>query len=489
MKLYICAKEGCVSNLTTCPVCRGKMKKYEKKQDSKKAKRFPRELTPQVVEQRRVSKIIEEKCADFRCPGEVEYVKAGPMVTVYGFRPYRFTRLRELKTLHEDLAVAIPAESVTVMRNPGTMHMNITVPNNERAEVNFEQTLKAVVEHRYDMDIPINLGVSSIGEPCVVDLARMPHLLIAGSTGTGKSVCLNGILTSLLYVRSPKQIQLFLIDPKSVELLPYSGLPHVRRPPVSAVMDALGMMANIIEEMKKRMAFLYFQKVKNLKELNAKLKAQGQEELPYWILVIDEMGDLIIHEKKLFTEAMTQISSMARAAGIHVIAATQRPSVDILSGKIKVNFPARVGLRLPSTGDSKTVFGRAGAEQLLGKGDMFFMSPDLPGLQRLHAPYCREEDIQKMIHLSSEMGHVNNVPADGLPPAKPTAPAPTPEPEPAKEPKQEQPEQISHSLYAFLRERNMTWEQAKNLPPSEKALLNGDYKEFQRKRRLHRNSI
>ncbi len=166
-----------------------------------------------------------------------------------------------------------------------------------------------------------------------------------------------------------------------------------------------------------------------------------------------------------------------------MIAATQRPSVDVLSGKIKVNFPARIGLRLPSAADSKTVFGRAGAEQLLGKGDMFFLNPDMPGLQRLHAPYCREEDISNMIHMSTEIGHVNSCPADG--------PAPTTPAGEAKKEKEAEPAvpQLSHSLHAFLREKNLTWEQAQNLKPAEKAVLNADFKLWQRVQRNRRQSI
>jgi S-DNA-T family DNA segregation ATPase FtsK/SpoIIIE len=416
-----CKECNFLTDRKRCPLCDEKTKVYnisaEADKKRKALKRFPRLLSPQDEEQQRVIKVIEDKTALFECPGIVVGVKAGPMVTEYEFQPERFTRVKRLRNLNEDLAVAIPAESVSVVRAAGKAAMTITVPNKERQEVSFSGTLKNVIAHRKDMELPINLGVTSTGDPMVVDLVKIPHLLIAGSTGTGKSVLLNTILTSLLYCRSPKDLELILIDPKAVELLPYSGLPHVKREPVSGVMEALALLDTVTQEMKRRMAFLYFNKVKNLGELNEKLRAAGKPEecLPYWVIVIDEIGDLILNEKKLTTKALAEISSMARAAGIHIIAATQRPSVDVLSGKIKVNFPARIGLRLPSAADSKTVFGRSGAEQLLGKGDMFVMHPEMPGLVRVHAPHCTRADINRMLELSLELGHVLKVPADGVP--------------------------------------------------------------------------
>lgn len=492
-QLNICKAEcGCITDQKKCPMCNGPVKEFERKKDSKKAKRFPRLLTPQIIEQRRVAQIIAHKCADFGCPGEVESCKSGPVVTVYKFHPYRYTRIKALKTLHEDLAVAIPAEQVTVRRAMGEMAMAITVPNKERTTVDFKSTLKNVEAHRYDMELPINLGVQSTGEPVIFDLARAPHMLIAGSTGTGKSVLINGILTSLLHVRNAHQLHLYLIDPKSVELLPYSGLPHVKRPPVSAVMDAMALMANLVEEMKRRMSFLFYQNVKNLKELNNKMEAKGEKKLPYIVLVIDEMADLVVHEKKLFTEHMIQISSMARAAGIHVIGATQRPSVDVLSGKIKVNFPVRVGLRLPSSADSKTVFSRSGAEQLLGKGDGFFMNPDAPDLVRIHVPFCTEEDIAAMLQKSTDLGHGNKCPADG--PATPAAPAgeqkelelnTTPEEGEHGTPSQGP----SMLLSRFLRERGTTWEKVQQLPLTEKSLLQADFRRWQQVQRRQRNIV
>lgn len=499
-KLYFCATDHCISELKKCPICSKDMKPFEMKKDSKKVKRFPRLLSPEQKlsreEQKRVSEIIESTCETFACPGDVIGARQGPVVTEYKFRPMRYTRVKNLKSLHEDLAISIPAENVQVTRAIGEKAMNICVPNPVRRDIDFNATLEAVVAHRYDMELPINLGVSSVGDPIIVDLVKAgPHLLIAGSTGAGKSVAINSILTSLLYVRSPKQLELRLIDPKQVELLPYAGLPHVKMPPVSGTYESIAMMDGVIQEMKRRMAFIAGFKVKNLRELNEKMTKMGNEPMPYLILVIDEMGELAITEKKLFTEHMAQIAQMARAAGIHVIAATQRPSVDVLSGKIKVNFGARLGLRLPSTGDSRTVFGRAGAEQLLGKGDALFMSGETQGMQRCHLPFCREEDIHKMLHLSSEIGHHNNVPADGLPKGG----QPKPEVKEEKKPEQdkaavaevEQPIEnlISRTLRMFLDEKKLTMEQVKKLSADKQKELNTEFRAFQHRLRSQRRTI
>jgi S-DNA-T family DNA segregation ATPase FtsK/SpoIIIE len=241
-------------------------------------------------------------------------------------------------------------------------------------------------------------------------------MLIGGSTGAGKSVFINNILQSLLYIRSPKELQLILIDPKSVELFPYKGFPHLKADPVADIYQALGLLESMVQEMRRRTANLHAAKVKNIAEYNAKMKAEGHPDdtWPYILVVIDELADLVMQEKKLFIERMAALAGMARAAGIHVIAATQRPSVDVLSGKVKVNFQGRVAFRVPSPFDSKTILGHKGAEQLLGKGDMFFVSPSKSGLQRLHSPNVKQENLEKLMALSIECGHHFAVPADSL---------------------------------------------------------------------------
>jgi DNA segregation ATPase FtsK/SpoIIIE, S-DNA-T family len=386
-----------------------------KRKFPKGVKRFPREVA-KTDAQRKVIDVIVEKCRDFDCPGQVVEVRQGPRVTEYEFSPDRFTRLKRLKSINEDLAMALEAETVTVQRLPGKAAIGISLPNAECKEVLFDDCLKNVIAHRYDMALPINFGITSTGEPYVEDLAQIVHLLIGGSTGAGKSVFINNILQSLLYIRSPKELQLILIDPKSVELFPYRGLPHLKEDPVADIYQALGLLEQMVQEMRRRTSNLHAAGVKNIAEYNAKMKKEGHPDdtWPYILVVIDELADLVMQEKKAFIEKMASLAGMARAAGIHVIAATQRPSVDVLSGKVKVNFQGRLAFRVPSPIDSKTILGHKGAEQLLGKGDMFFVSPSKTGLQRLHSPNTKRENLEKLMKLSIELGHHFAVPADGV---------------------------------------------------------------------------
>lgn len=261
------------------------------------------------------------------------------------------------------------------------------------------------------------------------DLARLPHLLIAGSTGAGKSTLLHALILSLLYIRSPKQLKFLMIDPKSVELFKYNDLPHMMRPAEADVYSALSILETTVQEMRRRMANLQGFNCQNIAEYNEKVAQEAEifrkagniaeaerradDAWPRIVVVIDEIADFMLQEKKLFTEKLAEISQMSRAAGIHVIAATQRPSVDVLNGKIKVNFPARVAFRVPSVQDSRTILHAKGAETLLGYGDMFYMTPVRPGLQRLHSPFTTPADIATLKKVSLEIGHFRRVPADG----------------------------------------------------------------------------
>jgi S-DNA-T family DNA segregation ATPase FtsK/SpoIIIE len=415
MKTRVCKACNFLTVRSECLLC-GKpttlFKAPEKKEEVVKVKVVKGE-SPADRERREVSALIEQRTADFGCPGKVTAVKLGPILTQFMFEPDRFTRIGRLTSLSEDLALSLKADAVTVRRIPGENAMGIYVPNKHPKVVSYSDSLRNVIAHRNDMELPINFGITNTGEPYVEDLANLPHLLIGGSTGSGKSVFINNIVTSLLYIRTPKQMRLILIDPKHVELMRYAGLPHLEERPVSDIFRALAVLEEAIQEMKRRMIYLDSEKVKTLRELNEKRVKAGraEDQLPHWIIVIDEMAELVLQEKKEFTRRMAEISSMARAAGIHVIAATQRPSVDVLSGKIKVNFPARASFRVPSTGDSHVILNQRGAEQLLKKGDFWYLSPDR-GMVRLHAPFVQTADIDKMLSLSIEHGHFNRVPAD-----------------------------------------------------------------------------
>jgi S-DNA-T family DNA segregation ATPase FtsK/SpoIIIE len=384
----------------------------------KNVKRFPRELTADK-DQQLVVNLIQEKVKDFECPGKITDVRKGPIVTEYEFAPDRFTRTKRLKTLNEDLAVALSAETVTIQRKPGSNTMSISIPNKDRKTITFAECMKNVLAVEKDMAIPINFGISATGEPMVCDLADILHMLIGGQTGSGKSVFLNNLLLSMLMCRSPKELNLYLVDPKSVELFPFKGLPHLKQEPINDIWRALGMMDGLIEEMKRRTTFFELVGVKNLKEFNAKMDKDGKpdDKKPYVVAVFDEIADMIMQEKKAFTNRMASIAQMARAAGIYVIAATQRPSVDILKGTIKVNFPTRVAFRVPSAVDSKTILNFKGAEQLLGRGDMFALLPHKSAAVgygfHMHSPLVTNEERDKILDQIKAIGFDSRCVADG----------------------------------------------------------------------------
>jgi DNA segregation ATPase FtsK/SpoIIIE, S-DNA-T family len=434
--------------LERCVLCGRRIKEYNTVEEAPLkikhpagVQRFPR-LLAASPEQEKIVELITTRCLDFDCPGKVIDVKIGPVVTEYKFQPDRFTRVSRIQNLNEDLALSLSAENVSMARIPGEAAMGIYIPNAERKTIVFDETLKNVIAHRDDMELPINFGTTSTGEAFVEDLTKLPHLLVAGSTGTGKSVFLNNVINSLLYIRSPKEMRLVLIDPKTVELFQYKDLPHLMWQPEADVFRSLGLLEQITQEMRRRTANLHGFGAKNIKDYNDRVKAEAKElkaagkveeaakrlddAWPYIVVIIDEMADLVLQEKKLFTEKLAEISAMSRAAGIHLICATQRPSVDVLNGKIKVNFPARVAFRVPSQVDSKTILNHKGAETLLGKGDMFYNSPNKSGMLRLHAPWTTQADVDKMKLLSVTIGHFRNVPADGLAPVAPAIPAAKP---------------------------------------------------------------
>jgi len=423
-KLRICRKCSAIGkNLfflkrLRCPLCGKATRKYKLKGMN------DQEVVENVKNEggdKKIIKLITARCADFDCPGEITSVIKGPVVTEYEFKPDRFTRVRRLKALDQDLTLALAADAVTIRTIPGKPCMGISIPNGVHEVVTFDSCADNIKEHYKDMELPLNFGITSDGSPYVEDLARYPHMLIAGTTGTGKSVLLNQLLTNLLTVRSPEQLKLILIDPKTVELFPYAKVPHLMRAPVAQVWTAIQVMEDVINEMKNRTQVLHNYQVTSIKELNdqfksraAVLEKEGKRESaalerakcwPYILVVIDEMANLVLEQKKDFIARMASIAQMARAAGISVIAATQRPSVDVLPGKIKVNFLARGAFRMPSAADSKTVLNFKGAETLLGKGDMFMLSPDKTGLQRIHVAHCKKENRDVVLERIAKYGY------------------------------------------------------------------------------------
>ncbi len=359
-------------------------------------------------EQKLAKETIEERAGFFGCPGKVVAVQKGPVITLYEFAPAKTTRIKRLINLQEDLALALEAEAVMVRRIPGKDVMGIEISNDsaERQNVGFRASLAAVrAAKESGMELPLNLGTDPFGEPIVDDLATMPHLLIAGSTGSGKSVSLNAIIGSLLTVCSPDELQFYMIDPKGVELTHYNGIPHMRKQMVTSPHYAKEMLEYLTREMRRRLQDLTFRGVRDIREYNelAKSAQPPRPTMPRIVLIVDELGDLMMQDRREFTRMFAEISQIARATGIHMICATQRPSVDVLSGKIKVNFPGRMAFKVTSSQDSRVIVHRKGAEGLLGRGDMLYLSPTRSALIRVHAPWVPLEDVKLIADQLKEM--------------------------------------------------------------------------------------
>ncbi len=351
-----------------------------------------------TIEQRN-AQLIEERAAFFGCPGKIRGIKKGPVVALYEFEPGKVTRIKRLQGLQEDLALALSVDAVLINRIPGKNLIGIEISNPEdsRHSVPFNKTLPQIqAAKNRGVELPLNLGIDLFGAPVVDDLALMPHLLVAGSTGSGKSVSLNCIISSLLSVCSPQELQFYMIDPKGVELIHYNEIPHMIEPMVTSAHRAKDMLEKLIIEMRKRLLVLTQNRVRDIKELNAVRKLRGEPILPRIVLIVDELGDLMIQDRKDFILLFAEISQIARATGIHMICATQRPSVDVLPGKIKVNFPARMSFKVTSSVDSKTIVHRPGAERLLGRGDMLYLSPTRNACMRIHAPWVPLDDVKEL---------------------------------------------------------------------------------------------
>ena len=328
-------------------------------------------------------------------------VTTGPMISVYRFEPKGATRVTTIENLANDFAVALGCEAVLVKRMPGDSAVGVFVPNKVRTGVTFLQTISNVWPLRDKLAIPLNLGITQIGDPLIEDLATLPHLLIAGSTGTGKSTLLTTLITTIIAVKSPTSVRLVLSDTSGVEFGHFIGTPHLEFEPSTNVYRTLEHIAWLAEETDVRMKKLQQRSCRNITEYN--LNVSERDKLPYIVFIIDEIADLMLHKhknedekvsvSKLFEERLCLLVGRCRKTGIHVIASTQRPSVNIVTGSIKANFPARLTLKLPSAVDSRTVLDTEGAEHLLVLGDMLYKSPLRPELIRAHAPITRNSEI------------------------------------------------------------------------------------------------
>jgi S-DNA-T family DNA segregation ATPase FtsK/SpoIIIE len=359
---------------------------------------------------------LERKLADFGVEGEVMEILPGPVITMYEYKPAPGIKISKVAGLSDDLALALRAPSVRIVAPiPGKPAIGIEIANNRREPVHLKEILSSQTYKQATNRLTIALGKDITGQPVITDLTRMPHLLVAGATGTGKSVSLNGMINSLLFKVSPAMVRFLMIDPKRIELSVYKDIPHMLHPVVTEPKEATRALRWAVAEMERRYMLLSDRGVRNIDAFNRKaLKgekgpkpADGSDPdrpLPYIILVIDELADLMMTSSRDVEEAITRLAQMARAAGIHLIIATQRPSVDVLTGIIKANFPARISFQVSSKVDSRTILDTIGAEHLLGEGDMLFLPPGVSRITRIHGAYISEEEVKRVTdHLRKQM--------------------------------------------------------------------------------------
>ncbi len=337
------------------------------------------------------SEFLEKILLDFGVEGKIKRVSCGPVVTLYEFEPASGIKVSKIVSLSDDIARNTSSVSARVATIPGKSTIGIEIPNSKRENVLLNEIIADEKFYKKEIRLPIALGKNISGLPIVKDLSEMPHLLIAGTTGSGKSVCINTIILSLLYKYSPEKCNLILIDPKMLELSTYEGIPHLLCPVITESKKATAALGWAVKEMESRYKLMTSVGVKNIDGYNLKHK----KHMPYIVVIVDEMSDLMLIAGKEIENYIQRLSQMARAAGIHIIMATQRPSVDVITGTIKANFPTRISFQVSSKIDSRTILGEQGAEQLLGKGDMLFMS-SANRITRIHGPYVSETEIEKV---------------------------------------------------------------------------------------------
>ena len=351
------------------------------------------------------SKLLEKKLEDFNVNGKVVAVSPGPVITTFEYEPAPGVKINKIVNLTDDLALALRATSIRIVAPiPGKAAIGIELPNTSRELVRFRGIVASSAFEKSKSKLTICLGRDIVGNPVVAELDKMPHLLIAGATGTGKSVALNAMICSLLYKSIPDEVKLIMIDPKRIELSSYDGIPHLITPVVTDIKKATNALFWAVREMERRYELLSEKKSRNLRQYNQKIekeknsdKDQTLEKLPYIVIVIDELADLMLAASRNVEVALTRLAQMARAAGIHLILATQRPSVDVLTGIIKANFPTRLTFQVSSKTDSRTIIDTNGAENLLGDGDMLFLPPGTAKLQRIHGAFISEEELSRII--------------------------------------------------------------------------------------------
>ena len=359
---------------------------------------------------------LEEKCREFAVEGQVAQIHPGPVVTTFEFKPEAGVKYSKITGLQDDLCLAMQAESVLIDRIPGKSTVGIQIPNPNREAISLRELLESEGYQRSASKLTLVLGKTIHGEPYLTDLAAMPHLLIAGSTGTGKSVGVNAMLTSILFRATPEDVRMILIDPKRLELGMYEEIPHLLTPVVVDPKKAANALRWAVHEMEERYKTLAAEGVRNIEQYNRNIRLVLEEggssskdpdaprPLPFIVVVIDELADLMMVASNEVEESIARLAQMARAVGIHLILATQRPSVDVVTGLIKANMPSRISFRLSSKTDSRTILDANGAEQLLGRGDMLFLPPASSRCIRLHGPYISEQESARLASFLRKQG-------------------------------------------------------------------------------------
>ncbi len=382
------------------------------------------------------SKILEKKLLDYGVEGKVVEVRPGPVITVYEFEPAPGVKVSRIVSLADDLALALSAVTIRIVAPiPGKSVVGIEVPNTHRETVYLKEIIDSDAFRNSKSKLTFAVGKDISGEPFVIDLARLPHLLIAGSTGSGKSVSINSMICSILFKATPEEVKFLMIDPKMLELSDYDGIPHLLLPVVTNPKKAATALKWLVEEMERRYTVLAEKAVRNIEHYHQKMEKEEKERgkvyrrkgdslegeegplpeemerLPYIVVVIDELADLMMISSREVEESITRLAQMARAVGIHLILATQRPSVDVLTGIIKANFPARISFQVTSKVDSRTILDTIGAEHLLGSGDMLFLPPGSSKLVRIHGAYVSSAEIKRIVEFLKKQGQPSYEPS------------------------------------------------------------------------------
>ena len=357
--------------------------------------------TTKKVNEAEIDKKIEDllsKLAQFRVEGDVIRTYSGPLVTTFEFKPAPNVKVSKILGLQDDLAMALSAETIRIQAPiPGRDVVGIEIPNATIDTIYLREILESDIFKKSSSPLTVALGKDIVGKPFITDIKKLPHLLIAGTTGSGKSVGINAMILSLLYRNDPDQLKLMLIDPKMLEFASYEDIPHLITPVITEPSKAIAALTNMVAEMERRYKLMAEARTKNIENYNEKVKKTGAEAFPFIVVIIDELADLMMSGGKEVEYSIARLAQKSRACGIHLIVATQRPSVDVVTGMIKANLPSRLSYRVGSRIDSKVILDAMGADSLLGRGDGLFTPPGATGLVRIHAPWNTEEEIEEIV--------------------------------------------------------------------------------------------